>query len=427
MKGYGVKPAAAVVTRMDSDLMVDEERLRQRFDEFNDIGLTESNGVDRPSLSDANRAARDQLVTWFEDADLDVRVDTIGNIFGRREGRDHTAAPVLIGSHVDSQYNGGRFDGVIGVLGALEVVETLNDAGITTERPLEIVSWSNEEGVRFQPDMLGSGVATGTFDLEYAYDRTDKAGNRFGDELERIGYKGDAPAEIGDLHCYFELHVEQGPFLDEQDLSIGVVEGVYGFAWLDASFTGTADHAGPTPMHLRNDAMVATADVVQSVRRLTAIGGPDLVGTVGSVDVSPNSINVIPERVEFTLDFRSYDNDVVDAAVDQIRKEVRWAAEREGVQWDLEEIMRVDAEPFNEDCIDTVERAAEATGADHRRIVSGAGHDANYLNDICPTSMIFVPSVDGVSHTEDEYTEWEDVVAGTNVLLRATFNKGNEP
>jgi N-carbamoyl-L-amino-acid hydrolase len=180
-------------------------------------------------------------------------------------------------------------------------------------------------------------------------------------------------------------------------------------------------------MHLRNDAMVATADVVQSVRRLTAIGGPDLVGTVGSVDVSPNSINVIPERVEFTLDFRSYDNDVVDAAVDQIRKEVRWAAEREGVQWDLEEIMRVDAEPFNEDCIDTVERAAEATGADHRRIVSGAGHDANYLNDICPTSMIFVPSVDGVSHTEDEYTEWEDVVAGTNVLLRATFNKGNEP
>ncbi len=410
---------------MDEELDVDGERLRRRFDAFNRIGATERDGVNRPSLSDANREARDTLVDWFREADLEVRIDEMGNVFGRRPGRESDAAPVLIGSHVDSQYNGGRYDGVVGVLGALEVVETLNDADIATHRPLEIVAWSNEEGVRFQPDMLGSGVYTGTFDLEYAYDRTDKAGKRFGDELERIGYRGETPAEAGDLHCYFELHVEQGPYLAERGLSVGVVEGVYGFAWLDVRYVGKADHAGPTPMHLRNDALVATADVIEAVRRLTATGGPDLVGTVGSVDVSPNSINVIPEAVEFTVDLRSYDNDVVDAAVDRVREEVEWAAAREDLEWDVAEIMRIDAEPFDDGCIDTVERAAETVGADHVRMVSGAGHDANYLNDICPTSMIFVPSVDGVSHTENEYTEWEDVVVGTNVLLQATLEKVN--
>ena len=411
---------------MRSDVQIDSDRFRKRFDEFNKIGATESGGVDRPSLSDANKEARDVLAGWFKDAGLDVRIDEMGNLFGRLEGRDPDAAPVLFGSHIDSQYNGGRFDGVVGVLGALEVVERLNDLDIETQRPLEIVAWSNEEGVRFQPDMLGSGVYTGKFDIEYAYDRTDKEGYRFEDELERIGYKGEVPAKADDLHCYFELHVEQGPYLDESDLSVGVVEGVYGFSWLDARYEGKADHAGPTPMHLRQDAMVATADVVTAVRRMTTREGTDLVGTVGSVDVDPNSINVIPETVEFTLDFRSYDNDVVDAAVEDIRDEVRCAAEREGLEWELEEIMRVDAESFDNDCIKTVQQAAEAVDASYQRMVSGAGHDANYLNDICPTSMIFVPSVDGVSHTEHEYTEWEDVVVGVNVLLQAVLLKGDE-
>lgn len=411
---------------MDADIKINKKRFRERFDEFNEIGATDRGGVNRPTLSDENKQARDLLVEWFEDADLTVRIDTMGNIFGRRSGNQDNKAPVMIGSHVDSQYNGGRYDGVIGVLGALEIIETLNSAGIETTRPIEVVSWSNEEGVRFQPDMLGSGVYTGQFDLEYAYDRVDKDGDRFEDELERIGYKGDEPAESDELHCYFELHVEQGPYLDEQNLSVGVVEGVYGFAWLNGTYTGKADHAGPTPMHLRSDALVATADVIQAVRRSTAVIGTDLVGTVGSLEVSPNSINVIPEKVEFTLDFRSYDNDMVEAAVDHIRREIEWAAEREGVEWELEEIMRVDAEPFNSDCINTVEAAAETVGAEYMRMVSGAGHDANYLNDICPTSMIFVPSVDGVSHTEAEYTDWSDVVVGTNVLFQATIKKANE-
>lgn len=410
---------------MNPELTVDDNRFRRRFERFNEIGATERDGVDRPSLSDTNKEARDTLVEWFADAGLAVTVDEMGNVFGRTDGTVPNEPPVLFGSHVDSQYNGGRFDGVIGVLGALEIIQTLNEENVQTQRPLEVVAWSNEEGVRFQPDMLGSGVYTGTFDRGYAYDRTDKDGHRFGDELDRIGYKGDAPA-AGDPHCYFELHVEQGPYLDENECSVGVVEGVYGFSWLNARFEGTADHAGPTPMHLRHDAMVATADIVTGVRRLTAATGTDLVGTVGSIDVSPNSINVIPETVEFTIDLRSYDNAVVEEAVSQVRDEIRWAADRENVAWDLEEIMRVDADPFDTDCIETVARAAEAVGAPSMRMVSGAGHDANYLNDVCPTSMIFVPSVDGVSHTEDEYTAWEDVVVGTNVLLQAVCEKANE-
>jgi len=406
---------------------VDGARFRERFEAFNEIGATERGGVDRPSLSPANRETRDCLVEWFRTAGLDVTVDEMGNLFGRRAGADDSLPPVLVGSHVDSQYNGGRYDGVVGVLGALEVVEALDDAGVETERPIEVVAWSNEEGVRFQPDMLGSGVFAGVFDLDYAYAREDRDGNRFGDELERIGYRGDAPCEPRDLHCYLELHVEQGPSLDESDRSIGVVEGVYGFSWVDAAFEGSADHAGPTPMHLRHDALVAASDVVGAVRRIAGTGGDDLVGTVGSIDAHPNSINVIPERVEFTLDFRSYDDDVVDRAVERARREVEWAAEREGVDWEFEEIMRIGANPFADECIEAVERAARSVLGedDHARLVSGAGHDASYLREICPTGMIFVPSVGGVSHVEEEYTEWADVVRGAAVLLEATLDMAN--
>lgn len=408
-----------------SDLSVDGQRLRRRFDAFNEIGATERGGVDRPALSEANREARDTLVDWFREAGLDVRVDEMGNVFGRREGTE-SLSPVFVGSHVDSQYNGGRFDGVVGVLGALEVVETLDGADVETPRPIEVVVWSNEEGVRFQPDMLGSGVYTGKFDRDYAYDRTDEAGRRFGDELERIGYCGDAPCRAGDVHSYFELHVEQGPVLAGSDTSIGVVEGVYGFSWLNARVEGNADHAGPTPMHGRTDALVPVAEVVLALRRLAATEGTDLVGTVGSVEVGPNSVNVIPESVEFTVDVRSYDDATVQAAVERVERELEWAATREGAQWDIEEVMRVEADAFDPDCVATVEAAAESLGVDHTRIVSGAGHDAAYLNDVCPAGMVFVPSEGGVSHSEDEYTEWDDVVVGVDVLLGATLSNATE-
>ncbi|MBV0902778.1 Zn-dependent hydrolase [Haloarcula salina] len=409
-----------------AQVSIDSERFSRRFEAFSEIGATENGGVNRPSLSDANLEARDTLVEWLSEAGLDVRFDEMGNIFGRREGRDDDADPVLFGSHIDSQYNGGKYDGVVGVLGALECIEALNDAGETTRRPLEVVAWSNEEGVRFQPDMLGSGVYCDVFDLDYAYAREDKDGKRFGEELERIGYKGDGPCEAADLHCYFELHVEQGPFLEQQGLPVAAVEGVFGFSWLNVTFEGQANHAGPTPMDMRHDAFVATADVTRAVRRITATEGTDLVGTVGSVDVWPNAINVIPERVEFTLDFRSYDDAAVDAAVERIEREIAHAAEREGLDYEVEQIMRVDADPFDRDCIDTVVDAAETVGCEYTRLVSGAGHDANYLNKITPTSMIFVPSVDGISHRESEFTEWDDVVTGAEVLLEAVRTKAAE-
>ena len=412
--------------RCMSTVPIDADRFRTRFENFSDIGATEDGGVNRPTLSDANKQARDTVVEWFETAGLSVTVDEMGNIFGRREGSDTDASPVMFGSHIDSQYNGGRYDGVVGVLGGLEAIEALNDADITTRRPLELAVWSNEEGVRFQPDMLGSGVFCGIFDLDYAYSREDKDGAVFGEELERIGYKGDTVCEPRDIHAYFELHVEQGPFLEQQGLPVAAVEGVFGFSWLNARFEGQANHAGPTPMNMRHDAMVGLSDVTNAVRRITATEGIDLVGTVGSVDVWPNAINVIPERVEFTLDLRSYDNSVVDTAVARIEREIEWAAEREGLDYEIEEIMRVDADPFDDECIETVVGAIEDRGYEYTRLVSGAGHDANYLNTICPTSMIFVPSVDGVSHRESEFTEWEDVLVGAEVLLSAIVSKANE-
>lgn len=408
------------------DVEIDPDRLRTRFEEFNRIGATERGGVNRPALSDANRRARDKLCEWFREAGLTVTVDEMGNVFGRREGEHDNLPPVLVGSHVDSQYNGGRYDGVIGVLGGLEILEALADAGVRTRRPIEVVSWSNEEGVRFQPDMLGSGVFAGAFDLEYALSRTDKEGNTFGDELERIGYAGDEPCRSRDLHSYVELHVEQGPRLERRGLSVAAVEGVYGFAWLSVTLEGKADHAGPTPMHDRQDALVAASDVVGAVRRVAATGGEDLVGTVGSLEVAPDAINVIPETVELTVDLRSHDAEVVSLAIDRIRREIEWAAEREGIDHGIEELMRIDPRTFDPACVESIEAAIDAAGYEGTTLVSGAGHDASYLDDVCPTGMVFVPSVDGVSHRESEFTEWEDVVAGVEVLCKVVRQNAAE-
>jgi N-carbamoyl-L-amino-acid hydrolase len=399
---------------------VDGERLRTRFDEFSDIGATEAGGVARPALSDANKRARDRLVEWFEAAGLDVTVDELGNIFGHRAGTDQQAAPVLLGSHIDSQFEGGRYDGVVGVLGGLAVIRALNDADIETRHPIEVVAWTNEEGVRFQPDLLGSGVFTGRFDLEAAYAAEDADGTTLEAELERIGYKGESPCEPRDLHRYLELHVEQGPTLAEADRAVAAVEGVYGFTWLEATLEGRADHAGPTPMDARRDALVGASDAVTAVRRVTATAGEDVVATVGSLDVAPNGINVIPETVEFTVDLRSADADAIDAGVARVREEIEWAARREGLDVEVGELMTVAPTWFDPDVVDLVVAAARTAGYDPMRLVSGAGHDASYLDRLCPTGMVFVPSEDGVSHQPGEFTEWSDVVAGVEVLLEAT-------
>jgi len=399
---------------------INATRLRKSFESYSSIGETDAGGLHRLALTDEDKKVRNKFVTDLEALGVDIRIDKVGNIFGRREGTDPDADPVLIGSHLDSQPYGGRYDGQLGVLSALETLHTLEDEDITTTRPIEIVNWTNEEGSRFQHAMLGSAVFTGETTLEDALELTGQAGNRLGDELNRIGYDGQHPTEPFDIHSHVELHIEQGPTLAESDTSVGVVEGVFGIAWLRVTINGETDHAGPTPMHTRADAMASAADAVSAINRLPNRLSADAIATVGEFGVEPNSINVVPDQADFTVDVRSYDNDVVHRAVGRIREEIAAACQRHGTEYDVELVWRIPPTDFDPGTCDVLEAAATAADVSHHRMVSGAGHDAKYINDIAPTSMIFVPSVDGKTHNEEEFTEWEDCVAGAKVLAEAT-------
>jgi N-carbamoyl-L-amino-acid hydrolase len=387
-----------------------------------EIGGTEDGGLHRLALSDEDREVRDWFTEQLEALDLEVRVDEFGNMFARREGTDPDAAPVMVGSHLDSQPYGGIYDGALGVIAALELLRTLDDEDLQTEHPIEIVNWTNEEGSRFQPAMQGSGVWIGEHDLEEQYETTDEDGNRFVDELERIGYRGDVPAEPQEEYeAALELHIEQGPYLELDDKSVGVVTGVVGFYWGATTFYGEADHSGPTPMHYRNDALVAAADVITQIRRIPSTLGERTVGTVGYVDVEPNSINIIPDEVTMTWGFRDPSDDVVEQAKERAVAESEVAAEREGVDWEWEKRMHSESVDFADKCVDAVQGAADDLGYDNEQIYSGAGHDAAHLSKFCDTSMVFAPSEDGKSHNEDEYTSWEDCYKAANTLANAAL------
>ena len=401
-------------------IALDEERFISMMREQAEIGATDGGGLYRLTLSDADREVRDWFGERLAEADLDVRVDEFGNTFGRRPGTDPDAAPVLLGSHLDSQPYGGIYDGQLGVIAALEFVRTLDDEGIETPHPVEIVNWTNEEGSRFQPAMQGSGVWAGAHEIGAEYDKTDSDGVRLGDELDRIGYRGEEPAEPREEYeAYLELHIEQGPYLEENEREIGVVTGIVGFTWGEITFYGEADHSGPTPMHYRRDPLVAAADVITAIRRIPGTLGERTVGTTGYVDVQPNSINTIPGEVTITWGFRDPDDAVVETAYGQVLDEARHAAEREGVEYEHEERMRASSVEFADRCIDAVGGAAEDLGYDDMRIFSGAGHDATHLADVCDTSMVFAVSENGKSHSEEEYTSWEDCYAAANTLANA--------
>jgi N-carbamoyl-L-amino-acid hydrolase len=401
-------------------IALDEERFISTMREQAEIGATDGGGLYRLTLSDADREVRDWFGERLAEADLDVRVDEFGNTFGRRPGTDPDAAPVLLGSHLDSQPYGGIYDGQLGVIAALEFVRTLDDEGIETPHPVEIVNWTNEEGSRFQPAMQGSGVWAGAHEIGAEYDKTDSDGVRLGDELDRIGYRGEEPAEPREEYeAYLELHIEQGPYLEENEREIGVVTGIVGFTWGEITFYGEADHSGPTPMHYRRDPLVAAADVITAIRRIPGTLGERTVGTTGYVDVQPNSINTIPGEVTITWGFRDPDDAVVETAYGQVLDEARHAAEREGVEYEHEERMRASSVEFADRCIDAVGGAAEDLGYDDMRIFSGAGHDATHLADVCDTSMVFAVSENGKSHSEEEYTSWEDCYAAANTLANA--------
>ncbi|WP_251976147.1 Zn-dependent hydrolase [Salinicola avicenniae] len=400
---------------------VDGKRLWQSLMALAVIGATPKGGNNRQALTELDREGRDLLTRWCEAEGLTVRFDAIGNLFARRAGRQPDADPVAIGSHIDTQPTGGKFDGCFGVLAALEVIRTLNAQDIETERPIELVSWTNEEGCRFAPCMMGSGVFTGQLSLEAARARADVDGITAGEALDAIGYAGrdaDCPRRFAG---YLEAHIEQGPILEDEGKTIGVVTGALGLKWFDVTLTGMDAHAGPTPMHLRRDALLGATRVVEAVNRIATAQAPDGRGTVGAFQVSPNSRNVIPGQVTLSVDFRHSDDKTLAAIVDEFRRTLDGIAAETGLGIEITPTADYPPQHFDRACIDAVRRGTEAHAYAHREIVSGAGHDAVFVADVAPTAMIFIPCENGISHNESEYATPTDVTAGANVLLHATL------
>jgi N-carbamoyl-L-amino-acid hydrolase len=402
-------------------MRISKTRLEQSMTELGRIGATARGGLTRLALTDDDKRARDTLVRWMREAGLAVTIDRMGNIFGERRGAE-PLPPVLMGSHVDSVPTGGKYDGQLGVLCGLEVIRALDDASVRTRHPVALVIFTNEEGARFQPAMLASGVLAGKIALEDAYNARDRDGIRLVDELERIGYLGPEPCVARPFRAYLELHIEQGPCLEEEGLSVGVVEGIVAISWSRLTIHGVQDHAGPTPMRIRHDALVAAAEVVTGVRGIARALGGEVVTTVGSLVVQPNIVNAIPGRVTLSIDMRDPRSETLDRALPMLDRVVREACEREGVRWELEHYWRVPWTPFAPEVVGAIERAAKATGARWRRIHSGAGHDAQYMAAIGPAGMIFVPSRDGRSHCEEEFTPIDDIEHGANTLLGAALD-----
>ncbi len=401
-------------------MRIDRKRLEATIEELGRVGATERGGLTRLALSDEDKRGRDLMMAWMREAGLRVTVDQMGNIFGERAG-EPGRPPVMMGSHVDSVPTGGKYDGQLGVLCALEAIRTLNDQRVRTRHPVTLVIFTNEEGARFQPAMIASGVMAGKIALEDAYNARDKDGLRLVDELERIGYLGSEPCVPRPLRAYLELHIEQGPQLEEEGLAVGVVEGIVAIAWSRLTLHGVQDHAGPTPMRIRHDALVAAAEVVAGVRGIARQLGGDLVTTVGNLTVAPNIVNAIPGRVSLSIDMRDPRDATLDRARPLLDRVVAEACAREGVTYELEHYWRVPYTPFDREVVDAVERAAGAAGARHRRILSGAGHDAQYMAAIGPTGMVFVPSRGGRSHCEEEFTAMDDIEYGANTLLGAAL------
>ena len=400
---------------------IDRARLEQSIDELGRIGATPRGGLTRLALTDDDKRGRDLMVRWMREAGLRVTVDQMGNIFGERAGRE-PLPPVMMGSHVDSVPTGGKYDGQLGVLCGLETIRALNTYGIRTRHPVTLAIFTNEEGARFQPAMIASGVMAGKIALEDAYNACDKDGMRLVDELERIGYLGAEPCVPRPFRAYLELHIEQGPLLEEEGLSVGVVDGIVAISWSRLTLHGVQDHAGPTPMRIRHDALVAAAEVITGARTIATELGGDLVTTVGNLVVHPNIVNAIPGRVTLSIDMRDPRDETLDVARRCLDAVVKAACEREGVRAELEHYWRVPYTPFAPDVVAAVERAAKAAGARYRHILSGAGHDAQYMAAIGPTGMIFVPSRGGRSHCEEEFTPMDDIEHGATALFLAVVD-----
>ena len=405
------------------DLRINGERLWAALMELAQIGATAKGGVKRLALTDLDKQGRDLVVRWGTDAGMSITIDQIGNVFMRRDGTDNTLPPVMTGSHIDTQPTGGKFDGNYGVLAGLEVVRTLNDLNIKTRSPIEVAFWTNEEGSRFVPVMMGSGVFCGAFSLETAYAAKDTEGKTVGEELARIGYRGDQVPGDHPIGAYFETHIEQGPVLEDADKVIGVVPAVMGLSWYDCVVTGMEAHAGPTPMGLRKDALQVATVIMQEVVAIANRYPPYGRGTVGMVQVFPNSRNVIPGNVKFSIDLRNASEALCDAMDADIRGVAARISAESGLPIDVELVTSFPATQFHADCVDAVARATQRLGYSHMNAVSGAGHDAVHIAKLAPAGMIFIPWKDGISHNEIEDAKPEHITAGCNVLLHAMLER----
>jgi N-carbamoyl-L-amino-acid hydrolase len=411
--------------RDNDDLRVNGGRLWQRLMEMARIGATPRGGVCRVALTEEDRAGRDLFVRWCRDAGLEVSIDRMGNIFARRAGRDETLPPVLIGSHLDSQPTGGKFDGAYGVLAALEVVETLDDHGMETQAPVEVVSWTNEEGARFAPALIGSGVFAGVFDLEYALSREDKAGRSMEEELERIGYAGEVPVGRRPIGAALEAHIEQGPVLEAEGKTIGIVTGITGLRWYDIFILGEETHAGPAPMAFRRDPLAGALPLLRQIYELAAQHAPDGRTTIGDISTVPGVRNTVPGELRFTLDMRHPDAADLDEMDRSLREIVSGECSLVGLEGRVHEIWHMAPVACAPECVDAVRRAADRLGESAMEIVSGAGHDSLYTSRVAPTGMVFVPTPGGLSHNELEAADPEHLTAGCNVLLHAVLELAN--
>jgi len=409
-------------------LRVNGKRLQETIEASAEIGKTANGGLERCTATDEDKQGRDLLMEWYKDCGCEVVIDEMGNMFAIRPGKNRELGAVMTGSHFDTQKPGGRFDGILGVLGALEVMRVINENDVQLERDLIITNWTNEEGGWFAPACMGSGVWAGNITKEWAYDRMDRDGKtRFGNELERIGYKGDFPADYKKWNIYgaYELHIEQGPELYKEKLQIGAPKGILCLHWYDVYLEGTANQVGPTPMVGRNDALLAFSEMNIIVNKVAHQMG-NMVATVGEIQNHPNSRNIISDGVHFTVDIRSWDDDHAIEAWKMMKREFEVIAQRRGCPIRTEETWKVEHAPFDKELWDRVVETSEELGCSCKRMISGAGHDMSEVNKVTRGAMIFVPSINGRSHVEIEDTPWDDCERGGNVLLQCILKTANE-
>ncbi|MEM8662114.1 MAG: Zn-dependent hydrolase [Pseudomonadota bacterium] len=405
-----------------SNLRIDSNRLWDSLMSMAEIGATAKGGCNRQALTDEDRQGRELFVQWSRSENCSVEIDEVGNIFVRRSGADNSLPPVVAGSHLDTQPTGGKFDGVYGVLAGLEIIRTLNDKNIQTNAPLEVVAWTNEEGARFSPALLGSGVWSGVFDRDTVYAIEDKQGRRFVDELERIGFRGTRPATYKPIKAAFEVHIEQGPILEAENKQIGVLTGIQGCRWYDLVIEGEPCHAGPTPMTSRKDPFLATLPIMQACYAMATQHSPWGRATFGDIRAEPGSRNTVPERIVVAVDLRHPDLEIFEQMDKDFRELVASECSKYGLDYRIEEIWHMPVTSFDPDCVNAVRKATAQLGYTNKEMVSGAGHDSLYVATVAPTSMIFIPCENGISHNEAENATQEDIAAGCNVLLHAMLD-----